>query len=172
MPTAIKDTMLIEICHRKDTRRYAGGIIEEYASLEKIAIIFTLINILSPFETWLSETEPHYYSNIKEYTRKGSSTASEEDVEIAYNTNNETCNTNIRKAKQSAINSYSTYHQNKLILSNDIETQPGPENTTLLKILILLILAIALKKAKADVKSLSHHSQTVFSFNTIQGCHW
>ena len=126
-----------------------------------------LINILSPFETWLSETEPHYYSNIKENTRKGSSTASEGDIEIVYNTNNETCNTNIREAKESAINSYSTYHQNKLILSNDIETHPGPENTTLLKILILLILAIALKKAKADVKSLSHHSQTVFNFNTM-----
>ena len=47
------------------------------------------------------------------------------------------------------INQYTTYYQNKLMMSNDVERQPGPKRRiTLIQNIILILLAIALMKMK------------------------
>ena len=79
------------------------------------------------------------------------------------------------KPNNSRHTPYSTYHQNKLILSNDVETQPGPRSrftyscqyTLLLQILTLLIITIALRKMKPDAKPSNHPNQTEFVYNTM-----
>ena len=84
----------------------------------------TKVTPCSPFEVGLSETGPTNNQMTLTVVCETSKVPESNDP-IAVK---KTIRDSELKPNNSRHTPYSTYHQNKLILSNDVETQPGPRS--------------------------------------------